>query len=38
MLPQGYKIAYPRDTTSFIEASINEVVKTLVEAIVLVIL
>ena len=38
MLPQGYKIAYPRDTTSFIEASINEVVKTLIEAIVLVIL
>ena len=38
MLPQGYKIAYPRDTTSFIQASINEVVKTLVEAIVLVIL
>lgn len=38
MLPQGYKIAYPRDTTSFIQASINEVVKTLIEAIVLVIL
>jgi len=38
ILPNGYKIAYPRDTTSFIKASINEVVKTLIEAIILVIL
>ncbi|WP_198305980.1 efflux RND transporter permease subunit [Arcobacter vandammei] len=38
LLPDGYKIAYPRDTTSFIKASINEVVKTLIEAIVLVVL
>ncbi|WP_418184775.1 efflux RND transporter permease subunit [Aliarcobacter vitoriensis] len=38
ILPQGYDIAYPRDTTSFIKASINEVVKTLIEAIILVIL
>lgn len=37
MLPDGYKIAYPRDTTNFIKASINEVVKTLIEAIILVI-
>ncbi len=38
ILPEGYKIAYPRDTTHFIKASINEVVKTLIEAIILVIL
>ncbi len=38
LLPEGYKIAYPRDTTHFIKASINEVVKTLLEAIVLVVL
>lgn len=38
ILPEGYKIAYPRDTTHFIKASINEVVKTLIEAIVLVVL
>src|SRR5574344_1501179 len=38
ILPEGYKIAYPRDTTHFIKASINEVVKTLLEAIILVIL
>jgi len=38
IFPKGYDIAYPRDTTSFIKASINEVVKTLIEAIVLVVL
>ena len=38
ILPQGYEIAYPRDSTEFIEASINEVVKTLIEAVVLVVL
>ncbi|MDR1976677.1 MAG: efflux RND transporter permease subunit [Campylobacteraceae bacterium] len=37
-LPEGYKIAYPRDTTLFIESSIKEVVKTLLEAILLVVL
>lgn len=37
-LPDGYEIAYPRDTTLFITASITEVVKTLFEAILLVIL
>lgn len=37
-LPLGYKITYPRDTTAFIEASIKEVVKTLIEAIILVVL
>lgn len=37
-LPDGYKIAYPRDTTLFIKASIYEVVLTLIEAIILVVL
>ncbi|MDR0407786.1 MAG: efflux RND transporter permease subunit [Campylobacteraceae bacterium] len=37
-LPEGFKISYPRDTTLFIESSIKEVVKTLFEAILLVVL
>lgn len=37
-LPDGFKVAYPRDTTLFIKASINEVVKTLFEAILLVVI
>ncbi|WP_317629369.1 efflux RND transporter permease subunit [Sphingomonas nostoxanthinifaciens] len=37
-LPQGYKIIYPRDTTDFIKLSVEEVVKTLIEAIVLVVI
>ncbi|WP_191602431.1 efflux RND transporter permease subunit [Marinomonas algicola] len=37
-LPDGYKLAYPVDNTSFIRISIEEVVKTLFEAIVLVII
>ena len=37
-LPQGYEISFPRDSTAFIKISIEEVVKTLVEAIVLVVL
>ncbi len=37
-LPAGYKIVYPRDNTPFVQESIKEVVKTLVEAIILVIL
>lgn len=37
-LPQGYKIVYPRDNTPFVQESIKEVVKTLLEAIVLVVL
>ncbi|MGJ0299485.1 efflux RND transporter permease subunit [Aliarcobacter cryaerophilus] len=37
-LPNGYIISYPYDTTIFIEASIKEVVKTLFEAIILVII
>lgn len=36
-LPSGYKIAYPYDTTIFIEESIKEVIKTLFEAIFLVV-
>lgn len=36
-LPQGYKLAYPRDNTPFIQESLKEVVKTLLEAIVLVV-
>ncbi len=37
-MPDGYKIAYPIDSTKFISISINEVVKTLIEAILLVVL
>ena len=37
-LPAGYKIVYPRDNTPFVQESIKEVIKTLVEAIGLVIL
>lgn len=36
-MPQGYQIAYPKDSTDFIKISIEEVVKTLFEAIVLVV-
>ena len=37
-LPAGYEVAYPRDSTKFIRVSIEEVAKTLVEAIVLVVI
>ena len=37
-LPQGYKIVYPRDNTPFVQESIKEVIKTLLEAIILVVL
>ncbi|MDD5406186.1 MAG: efflux RND transporter permease subunit [Sulfurovaceae bacterium] len=37
-MPKGYKAAYPRDSTKFIKISIKEVVKTLFEAIVLVVI
>ena len=37
-LPEGYKIAYPRDNTPFVQESIKEVVKTLLEAVILVII
>ncbi|RTF87705.1 multidrug efflux RND transporter permease AcrD [Serratia marcescens] len=36
--PQGMKVVYPYDTTPFVKISINEVVKTLIEAIILVFL
>lgn len=36
-LPAGLKVAYPRDSTPFVQASIHGVVKTLLEAIVLVV-
>lgn len=36
-MPDGFKVAYPRDSTKFIRISIEEVVKTLFEAIILVI-
>lgn len=37
-LPAGYKIVYPRDNTPFVQESIKEVVKTLFEAVFLVII
>uniref|UniRef100_UPI003D769A86 efflux RND transporter permease subunit n=1 Tax=Acinetobacter variabilis TaxID=70346 RepID=UPI003D769A86 len=37
-LPEGYKIAYPRDNTPFVKESIKEVVKTLFEAVILVVI
>jgi multidrug efflux pump len=36
--PAGYEYAFPRDSTAFIRLSIEEVVKTLLEAIVLVVI
>jgi multidrug efflux pump len=36
--PPGYEYAFPRDSTAFIRLSIEEVVKTLLEAIVLVVI
>ncbi len=38
LFPSGMKIVYPYDTTPFVKISIHEVVKTLVEAIILVFL
>ncbi len=37
-LPEGYRIAYPKDSTLFIKLSIKEVAQTLIEAIVLVVI
>lgn len=37
-LPDGFRIAYPRETTEFVKLSIEEVAKTLAEAIILVVL
>jgi len=36
-MPEGYTVAYPRDSTSFIKLSIKEVVETLLIAVVLVV-
>jgi multidrug efflux pump len=36
--PAGFKYAFPNDSTAFIRLSINEVVKTLIEAIILVVI
>ena len=36
--PAGYKFAYANDATAFIELSIEEVVKTLIEAVILVVI
>lgn len=37
-MPEGYKITYPRDSTTFVKLSIEEVAKTLGEAVILVVL
>ncbi|MFP1983961.1 efflux RND transporter permease subunit [Lonsdalea quercina] len=37
-MPEGYAVAYPKDSTDFIKISVEDVVKTLIEAIVLVII
>ncbi len=37
-LPEGYAVQYMRDTTPFIQLSVEEVVKTLIEAVILVII
>jgi multidrug efflux pump len=36
--PSGFRYAFPNDSTAFIRLSINEVVKTLIEAIILVVI
>ena len=36
--PAGYKYAFPNDATAFIKLSVNDVIKTLIEAIVLVVI
>lgn len=35
--PQGYKVGYPKDSTNFIKLSVEEVVQTLIEAVILVV-
>ena len=37
-LPSGYEIAYANDSTDFIKLSIDEVIKTLIEAVILVVI
>ncbi|MDO6928195.1 efflux RND transporter permease subunit, partial [Acinetobacter baumannii] len=36
-MPQGYDIAYPKDSTEFIKISVEDVIQTLFEAIILVV-
>lgn len=36
-MPEGYDVAYPKDSTEFIRLSVQDVIKTLAEAIVLVV-
>jgi len=36
-MPQGYDVAYPKDSTEFIKISVEDVIKTLFEAIILVV-
>ena len=36
-MPQGYDVAYPKDSTEFIKISVEDVVQTLIEAIILVV-
>ena len=38
LLPSGMKVAYPRDSTPFVTVSIEKVIETLIEAIILVVL
>ena len=37
-MPEGFAVAYPQDATLFIKLSVEEVIKTLIEAIVLVVI
>jgi multidrug efflux pump len=37
-MPDGFEVGFPRDSTGFIELSIHEVVKTLIEAVILVVI
>lgn len=37
-LPHGFKYTYPNDSTAFIKVSVEDVIKTLIEAIILVVL
>ncbi|MGE9551599.1 efflux RND transporter permease subunit [Erwinia amylovora] len=37
-MPAGYEVSYPLDSTDFVKISIEEVVKTLVEAVILVVI
>lgn len=36
-MPEGYDVAYPKDSTEFIKISVEDVIQTLFEAIILVV-